>query len=259
MYNTLVEDRKIVTAHGFKARVIRLLDEVPFRLADVVLTDTLHHGKYFESALGVPRERIHRVFVGAGKPFQQARWHPAEGPFTVLFYAKFSPLHGVLTILDAARKLQGEEVCFTIVGGGQLEADVRKEVHELELPNLEWIEWLDTAVLVERMRQCHVNLGIVGATTKAEMVIPNKVFQALAMGVPVITRESPAIRELLDHGPSGVLCEADDGAELARAILQCKHDQDSLEMIGRNGREAFLQRASHPAIARQFFEAVHAR
>jgi hypothetical protein len=71
MYNTLVEDRKIVTAHGFKARVIRLLDEVPCRLADVVLTDTLHHGKYFESALGVPRERIHRVFVAPENPFSK--------------------------------------------------------------------------------------------------------------------------------------------------------------------------------------------
>ena len=240
------------------ARMLRGLDVLPCRLAHVVLIDTEQHGRYFESALGIAREKIRRVFVGAGRDWQQARWNPADGPFTVFFYAKFSPLHGIGTILDAARRLKHDEIRFTIVGGGQVEDDVRNEINRSDLRKLEWIPWLERDVLIESMRRCHVNLGIFGATTKAAMVIPNKVFQALAMGVPVITRESPAIHELLEHRLSGVLCEPNDGAQLAAAIVACMNDFGRLQAIGQNGRNAFLQKASHPVIARQFLEALDA-
>jgi glycosyltransferase involved in cell wall biosynthesis len=257
LFNTLVEDRKVLKPGGFPAAVIRLLDAFPCRLADVVLTDTRQHGAYFANTLGVATEKIHRVFVGAGREWQQARWRPAVGPFTVFFYAKFSPLHGIGAILDAARRLSDDEIHFTIVGGGQLEDEVQDEITRSALPKLTWIRWLERDALIEQMRQCHVSLGIFGTTTKAAMVIPNKVFQALAMGVPVVTRESPAMRELLDER-SAVFCAPDDAAALAAAISACKEDFNALQTIGRQGREAFARGASHQVIARQFFEALDA-
>jgi len=258
LYNTLVEDRQIVRANGFVANMIRRLDAVPCRLADVVFIDTECHGQYFENALGVAAGKIHRVFVGAGAAWQQSRWSPAEGPFIVLFYAKFSPLHGIAVILDAVERLKGENVHFTIVGGGQLEETVRDAVDRLRLSTLEWIPWLERDALIDQMGRCHVNLGIFGTTTKASMVIPNKVFQAMAMGVPVITRDSPAIRELVEDGRSAVLCGT-DGADLADAILACRDDLDRLKSMGDRGREVFRERASHRAIADQVFKALHAR
>jgi len=65
LYNTLVEDRRIVNEGGLIARIIRWLDVMPCRLADLVLSDTSAHGEYFEKVLGVASGKIHRVFVGA--------------------------------------------------------------------------------------------------------------------------------------------------------------------------------------------------
>jgi glycosyltransferase involved in cell wall biosynthesis len=258
LFNTLVDDRKIIKAGGLIAGIVRWLDVLPCRLADVVLIDTARHGHYFETILGVSEHKLHRVFVGAGKDWQTTRWCPAGPPFTVFFYAKFSPLHGIGTILDAASRLKDAEIEFRIVGSGQLEGAVQAEIERSNLPRLTWIPWLERDALLDQMRRCHVSLGIFGTTTKAAMVIPNKVFQAMAMGVPVITRESPAIRELLDDGRSAILCET-DGASLAAAIVSCQNAFTRMQEIGLNGREVFLQHASHPAIARQFYEALGAR
>jgi glycosyltransferase involved in cell wall biosynthesis len=259
LYNTLVEDRQLVAAGGVMAKMIRRLDIVPCRLADVVLCDTKCHGEYFEQSLGVARAKVHRVFVGAGEAWQQARWLPhADSTFHVLFYAKFSPLHGISAILDAADRLADEAVRFTIVGGGQLEEAVRQAVERRGSAHIEWIPWLERDALIDRMRQCHVSLGIFGNTTKASMVIPNKVFQALAMGVPVITRDTPAIRELVEDGRSVVLCGT-DGASIASAIMTSRDDFAGLLAIGNRGRDAFAEHASHGALAEQFLEAVRVR
>ena len=54
---------------------------------------------------------------------------------------------------------------------------------------------------------------------KAARVIPNKVFQVLAAGAPLITRDSPAIRELVDDETPGVyLVPPGDPAALAAAV-----------------------------------------
>jgi len=176
----------------------------------------------------------------------------------VLFYAKFSPLHGLPVILDAVERLKAEPIHFTIVGGGQLEDEVRRAVARSRSSALEWIPWLEREALIERMRNCQLSLGIFGDTSKAAMVIPNKVFQALAMGVPVITRDSPAIRELLDAGQSLFTC-ATDGATLATVILTCRRNFKEVKAIAQKGRDVFNARASHAAIARQFLEAVDGR
>jgi glycosyltransferase involved in cell wall biosynthesis len=160
-------------------------------------------------------------------------------------------------ILEAAERLEGRDVRFTIVGGGQLEGLLRAALDRTPAPAVEWIPWLEPDALIERTRGCHVCLGIFGDTAKAAMVIPNKVFQAMAMGVPVVTRDSPAIRELVDAG-AAVLCAA-TGAALAEAIAALDRDRSRLAAIGEAGRRAFETRAGTSALVQQFHEAIGGR
>jgi glycosyltransferase involved in cell wall biosynthesis len=64
---------------------------------------------------------------------------------------------------------------------------------------------VDYSELVDWIHRADICLGIFGDSEKAARVIPNKVFQILSTGTPLITRDSPAIRELLDPEMPGVL------------------------------------------------------
>lgn len=87
------------------------------------------------------------------------------------------------------------------------------------LPNLHWIEWATYDQLRQHLAASDICLGIFGESDKAASVIPNKVFQIVAAGRPLITRDSDAIRELLRHAPPCTyLVPPGDPTALANAI-----------------------------------------
>jgi glycosyltransferase involved in cell wall biosynthesis len=79
-------------------------------------------------------------------------------------------------------------------------------------------------------------------------VIPNKAFQALACGAPLITADTPAARELLADGESALLVPPGDGAALAEAIRRLESDQELARRIAAGGRAAYERSASEAVL-----------
>jgi glycosyltransferase involved in cell wall biosynthesis len=106
----------------------------------------------------------------------------------VMFYGSFIGLQGPQFIAQAARHVP--EVNWTFIGSGPLLDQCRDIVHNAE--HVEFIPRVPYEELASRIGAADVLLGIFGTSEKAARVIPNKVYQALACGRPVITRVSEA-------------------------------------------------------------------
>jgi glycosyltransferase involved in cell wall biosynthesis len=87
--------------------------------------------------------------------------------------------------------------------------------------------------LPARIHQADVLLGIFGTSAKAGRVIPNKVFQALACGRPVITRDANAYPgQLRLQAMSGLLwVPAGNAIELARAVEKLARDPNGISEL----------------------------
>jgi glycosyltransferase involved in cell wall biosynthesis len=137
----------------------------------------------------------------------------------VVFYGQFIPLHGIGTIVEAARNSDAARVQWVIIGSGQESARIQAMLDEKPVPNLQWIPWVEYEDLRAQIASADVCLGIFGDSDKAGRVIPNKVFQILSVGAPLITRDSPGIRELLDDDDDGVaFVPPADPAALLQAV-----------------------------------------
>lgn len=251
--DTLVEDRGLLRRGSVPARLIEALDRLACALSDVVLLDTEAHARFFVEALGAPDGRTLRVLVGAD-PEVFHPGPPARAPeaFTVLFYGKLAPLHGLKTIVEAAARLKDDPgVRFLLVGEGQLDAELDRWLRELAPTNVERRRWMGGAALREAIAGAGVALGVFGPSGKAARVIPNKVYQCMAVGAPIVTADTPGVRELLVDGEHALLVPAGDADALAAAIRRLRDDPALAARLAANARRRFEAEATVEAIGRR--------
>lgn len=221
LYDTVVDDRKLVGRRHPLAWLLYAWEWLACRAADFVILDTAAHGRYFVDTFHVAPDKVKRVFVGAEVEFFTPKPSPRndpDRPVTVLFYGQFIPLHGIDTVVRAAKLSENDGIRWRLIGTGQEAERIRRIVEELSPSNLDWESWVPYEGLAERIYNADVCLGIFGATEKAARVIPNKVFQIIASGKPLITADTSAARELLEPGPAIVLVPNNDPSALAQAV-----------------------------------------
>jgi glycosyltransferase involved in cell wall biosynthesis len=190
-------------------------------------------------------DRVEHVYVGAEDHLFTHAWKPPES-FTVLFVGKLIPLHGLPLILNAAALLP--EIPFTVVGSGQEQRRLSSAP-----PNVRHVEWIDYGDLPVAYAGAGCALGIFGTGPKTDRVIPNKVFQALAVGTPVVTAATRAARELLTDGDDALLVERSAEA-LAAAIRRLADDAALAQRIGAAGRTTYEREASEAVLGKRWLE-----
>ncbi|HEV2902904.1 MAG TPA: glycosyltransferase [Gaiellaceae bacterium] len=244
--DTLVEDRGRFRRGSPAERALRAIDRRALRSADLVVTDTGVHADFLAGLAGLPRDRFEVCFVGAEERVFGPGWNP-DASFTALFVGKLIPLHGLETILEAARL--APELRLRVVGSGQLD-----HVLAARPANVEWVPWVEYELLAEELRRASCALGIFGTSGKAQRVIPNKAFQALACGTPLVTADTPGARELLQDGESALLVPPGNPQALADALRRLAGDPELARRLGAGGRYLYRERASEEVLGRRWRE-----
>ena len=247
---TLVEDRGRFARGSPTASVLRQVDRIALRRADLVVADTEQNARHLAELGEIPRERVAVCFVGAEERLFRPGWQPRER-FHVLFVGKLIPLHGLETILEAARL--APEIPFRVVGSGQLDALLATRPD-----NVEWVDWVEYERLPAEIQGAGCALGVFGTSAKAGRVIPNKAFQTLACGTPLVTADTPAARELLRDGESALLVPAGDAAALAAAVRRLAADPELARDVGAGGLAAYREQASEEVLGRRWLGLLEA-
>lgn len=192
-YDKQVFERGKIPPDGFRANRLLAWERGLFQRADIVLADTEAHRRYFVDTFAVAEENVKVVFVGAEEPLFAPAPALRKGPdeeLEALFYGSFIALQGAPVIVAAARRYQGPPLRWTLIGAGPELESCRQAA--AGLANVRFEPWLDYAALPERIRRADILLGVFGTTAKAGRVMPNKVFQSLACGRPVVTLKAEA-------------------------------------------------------------------
>jgi len=242
-WDKVVFERRKYQASQRRARQLLEWERSLFRRSDVVIADTQAHRDFFIEELNSPADATFVIPVGAEEGLFTAQPRQAlSDPPEILFFGSFIHLQGPQVIVDAAKLVPQAQ--WIMLGRGPLRKAC--ESRGAGILNLHFEDWIAYESLPGRIGQADIVLGVFGESGKAGRVIPNKVYQALACGRPVVTRASTAYPDMLETAHPGLhFVPPADAAALADTVK---------ELVAEPTR--FEQRQHD---ARRFFEAYFSR
>lgn len=208
-----------------------------FSVSNEHLADAVHE-------YGIPRDKTRVIYIGvdAEEEFSPERVEPVGGlpkdRMHVLFPARLTAQKDPLLMVEVANALRGMAVDFQIhvLGEGELEPEVRERIEALNLAD-EVLIHPPTPTPQRWYAACDAVL-----LTSVFEGIPAVVFEAMAMGLPVVAPTLPGNVELLGAEYDGLVEPRDsvEGYAAALARLAAENGQGS----GGEMRERALQRFS---------------
>jgi len=258
IYDSAVHDRGVARPGSLSALRYWWIDWLAVRLANLMLVDTAQHADHFASAFGARHSKFRVTPVGASQEWFETSTpaHSADG-LLVSFYGTYIPLHGIDTILHAAHQLADHsDIRFQIIGRGQTYQQMQTLASVLELKNVDFLNSVPPSDLPVLIAQADICLGIFGTTDKAQRVVPNKVYQTLALGKAVISADSPALREMFTPDQHLIAVTPGDPIALANAITQLASDPIKRAVLGTAGRTCMEAEFNEKALGRKLLEAL---
>ena len=177
------------------------------------------------AAHGIPEVRLVRN-IPEPKPPQdgqapdhfRSRFGIPENDFIALYQGAFTHNRGLETALDAMRGLEGTGIHLVLMGYGPLQPLVDATAEAL--PHVHVHPAVAYEDVLEHTRSADVGLVSVKPTCLSYLYcLPNKLFEYLLAGVPVLANDLPDCRALIEEYHVGQVVEADT-AEGWRKALQ---------------------------------------
>jgi glycosyltransferase involved in cell wall biosynthesis len=224
---------------GLLYEPLRLLMKSLYRRADHIIVLAEGSLGHLET-LGVARERMSLVPNGTSLDGFQGEAGPGSPERVVFVYAgAHGPANGLDTILDAAVLLQDEpRVRVLLVGDGPAKPALAERARELGLTNVEFGAPVPKDGVPRLLASADVGLMVLrDAPLFRHGVSPNKLFDYMAAGLPVVCNVPGEVARIVAEAGAGEQTRDSSARALADAMLRtARLDADARAAIGRSGR-----------------------
>ncbi len=233
-----------------ESRTIRLLEKLElflYRRARRVVAVT-HAFKQDLISRGIDGSKIDVVLNGVDLARYQPmspdevlrREHGLEGKFVVGYLGTHGMAHALDKVLEAAERLRAcDDIVFLFVGAGAAKAVVESRAEDLGLENVRFVPRQPKDAMPGYWSLCDLALIPLRDTPVFESVIPSKMFECMAMGIPVLMSlpEGEATGILKESG-AGVCVPPEDPQAMGEAIQALQGDPKQRAALRERGLEA---------------------
>jgi glycosyltransferase involved in cell wall biosynthesis len=250
LYDTVCLDKVLVKPNSILGRFTLILDKLTLSYPDILITDTNCHLEYFTTLKRCDFQIRTRILIGAKEHNYKVANDINTSFFTVIFVGAFIPLQGATYIVEAAKILDDTYFKFILIGDGQERKSCELLLKDYRKDNIVFTGRLNFKDSIEKILKADIILGIFGNSNKAQRVIPNKVYDATYLGKPVITINTPAIREIFVPDFDFIQCKPADPINLAEKIRWCFQNKNKIFEIGKNGQITYKNRCNRDLITK---------
>ena len=217
-----------------EAREARRIESKVLPAADRIVVTTAEISDAICDRYQIPQQRIAVIPNYVDTSLFSPGMESDSARHGLIFIGRFTEPKNVFSLLEA---VDGLDLKLTLVGAGALEDQLRKFALDRDI-SARFIGIVPHGQLPELLRKSSVY--ILPSHYEGH---PKTLLEAMACGVPVIGANSPGIREVIDDGETGLLCEPSPEG-IRQAIISLLSDEALRERIGRNARQYAVEHFS---------------
>lgn len=211
-----------------------------------------------------PQKSVYWLPNGANLSHYQAgevisHWREENGfgkdDFLLFYGGILGHAQGLEVILKAAERVQDKpHIQFIIMGHGPMDENLKIQKQELGIDNVHFYESVSKAGMPEVLAAMDAAVIPLKKLDLFKGAIPSKIFESLAMKIPIILGVEGEAKDLfIDEGKAGLAYEPENDEELAEKVVLLSTDPGLCRDLGKQGRSYAEKHFDRDKIAEDFY------
>jgi len=176
--------------------------------------------------------------------------------FSAIYVGGIQMGRGIETVLEAIPEIVGNipSFLFVVVGDGYCTQRLQEIIKQKGLTrHVLWIGWVDHEKTYDYMELCNIGLIPHLVTDQINTTVPNKLFDYMGLGLPVVATDALPLSRILNEEKCGKVFKSGDPKDLTRAVCEIYNSGSD---YGQNGKKAVINRYNWKADEKKLFEAL---
>ncbi len=172
------------------------------------------------------------------------------------FIALYAGAHGLSNdlgvVLQAAHLLKSRaDIQFVLLGDGKEKPALQAQAYQLALDNVRFLPPLPKNRMAQALAAADACIAILKPIPLYATVYPNKVFDYMAAGRPVLLAIDGVIRQVVEEAKGGLFVPPGDAAALAKAVCYLADNPSLCREMGLNARRYLETHFGRATLARR--------
>lgn len=177
------------------------------------------------------------AFEGGSACAFRERWG-LQGATVIMYAGALGLANDVSTLLRAAHRLSTQaQIQWLILGDGPERDRLMAEAAAMRMTNLQFPGAIPKTEMRDALAAADICVATLQNIPMFETTYPNKVFDYMAAGKPVVLAIRGVIEQVIENAGAGICVAPGDDAALADAILRLSGDPHRARVMGDAGRQ----------------------
>jgi len=182
-----------------------------------------------------------------------------EGKFVVSYIGTIGNAHGLETVVEAAQILEQQHFnrfAFVIAGSGAEEQKIRDLVKTKKVANVLCTGQVDRNQIPGLLHASNIGIVSLRMSPVFQTVVPTKIYEYMAAGLPVISNVAGEAEELVDQSGAGITVEGDNAHAMAAGITELADNPKRLREISKSSSEYIKNNVSWDTTSGVYLEVL---
>ena len=178
------------------------------------------------------------------------------GTFKVVYFGAMGIANGMDYIVEGIKKLEGQkELEFIFIGGGSRESALKKKCEDM-ISSTHFLGGIGLEELSEIVNLCDISLVTFADIPILATNSPNKLFDSLSAGKPIIVNSPGWTRDLVEDHNCGFFVDPKSPQDLASKILYLQKQPEVCKEMGLNSRKLAETKYDKSILCKKFVDVV---